>query len=102
MVYNKDLFDEYQVSVPTTWDEFLNVCEVFKEAGIIPQAFGDLEAWAVCHYMTTFNTLCVPDDVRKADSDSETCTSVSYTHLDVYKRQLHDLRRIAAGRRLSE
>lgn len=74
MVYNKDLFDEYQVSVPTTWDEFLNVCEVFKEAGIIPQAFGDLEAWAVCHYMTTFNTLCVPDDVRKADSDSETCT----------------------------
>ena len=51
-----------------------NVCEVFKEAGIIPQAFGDLEAWAVCHYMTTFNTLCVPDNVRKADSDSKTCT----------------------------
>ena len=24
--------------------------------------------------MTTFNTLCVPDDVRKADSDSKTCT----------------------------
>ena len=30
--YNKDIFSEYHLSVPTTWDEFINVLNVFKEA----------------------------------------------------------------------
>ncbi len=30
--YNKDIFEEYQLSVPTTWDEFINVLNVFKDA----------------------------------------------------------------------
>ena len=73
MVYNKDLFEQQNVEVPTTWEEFMEVCETFKNAGILPQAFGDLEAWAACHFMTTFNALCVPDEVRKADCDYTTC-----------------------------
>lgn len=43
--YNKDLFQEYGVEVPKTWDELLNVCEVFKENGIIPIALGHKEEW---------------------------------------------------------
>lgn len=30
MIYNKDLFEKYNVEVPTTYDEFLNVCQTFK------------------------------------------------------------------------
>ena len=44
VIYNMDLFDKVGVSeVPTTWTEFLNVCEKFKSAGITPiyQTYGD-------------------------------------------------------------
>src|SRR3984885_2590484 len=44
VIYNRDLFDKVGVSaVPTTWSEFLAVCEKFKSAGITPiyQTYGD-------------------------------------------------------------
>jgi raffinose/stachyose/melibiose transport system substrate-binding protein len=44
VIYNVDLFDKVGVSaVPTTWTEFLNVCEKFKSKGITPiyQTYGD-------------------------------------------------------------
>lgn len=32
--YNKDLFEQYGVAVPTTWDEYMAACETFKANGI--------------------------------------------------------------------
>lgn len=31
MYYNKDMFDKYGWSVPTTWDEVIAICEKFKQ-----------------------------------------------------------------------
>ena len=40
--YNKDLFDQAGVTgVPTTWDEFLDVCQKLKDADIIPLTCDD-------------------------------------------------------------
>lgn len=36
VIYNVDLFDQQGVDVPTTWSEFLAVCETFRSAGITP------------------------------------------------------------------
>ncbi len=36
--YNKDLFDQVGVSVPSTWTEFMDVCAKLKAAGIAPMA----------------------------------------------------------------
>lgn len=36
VIYNKDIFNAYHLEVPTTYDEFLNVCEILKNNGIIP------------------------------------------------------------------
>jgi raffinose/stachyose/melibiose transport system substrate-binding protein len=44
VIYNPELFDKVGISdVPTTWTEFLAVCEKFKSAGITPvyQTYGD-------------------------------------------------------------
>lgn len=37
-IYNKDVFDKLGISVPTTWEEFLQVCETIKTKGdgVIP------------------------------------------------------------------
>ena len=74
MIYNKDLFEKYNVEVPTTYDEFLNVCQTFKDAGITPLAMGNSDPWTACHYISTFNSMCVPSDVRAVDNNYKTGT----------------------------
>ena len=32
-IYRKDVFDKYGLTAPTTWEEFINVCEVLKSNG---------------------------------------------------------------------
>lgn len=44
LLYNRTLFEELGLSVPRTWDEFIEVCEALKARGIIPIAF-DSEWW---------------------------------------------------------
>ncbi len=34
--YNKDIFEEYGLEVPTTWEEFQNVCQTFANAARYP------------------------------------------------------------------
>lgn len=32
--YNKDVFEEYNVAIPQTWDELVAACETFKQNGV--------------------------------------------------------------------
>lgn len=34
LFYNKDLFEQYNVNLPSTWNELVEACKVFKENGI--------------------------------------------------------------------
>lgn len=36
VLYNKEIFDEYQLEEPTCWQEFLSICEILKEQEILP------------------------------------------------------------------
>lgn len=40
VAYNKQIFEQLGVAVPTTWDEFIAVCEKAKSAGITPIVSG--------------------------------------------------------------
>ena len=42
--FNKQLFEENDITLPTTFDEYLAACKTFKEAGIKPLAAG-LKSW---------------------------------------------------------
>ena len=57
VIYNVDLFDKVGVSsVPTTWSEFLAVCEKFKSANITPvyQTYGD--TWTIQQGLFDYTT----------------------------------------------
>ncbi len=43
IVYNKKMFEEHGVEIPKTWDAFMDVCEVFMDAGIKPFSCGNKE-----------------------------------------------------------
>ncbi|PWM37600.1 MAG: hypothetical protein DBX66_05060 [Clostridiales bacterium] len=72
MIYHKSIFDQYGLTAPTTWDEFMNVCKTLKDNGVTPISFGDQYPWAACHYITGLNQQCVPQDVRMKDYTAET------------------------------
>lgn len=65
--YNKDIFDELQLSVPETWEEFMEVLETLKNSKYIPISLGNQEDWATGHYMTTLNQRMVAADVLQKD-----------------------------------
>jgi raffinose/stachyose/melibiose transport system substrate-binding protein len=45
MFYNKDLFEQYGVAVPTTWDELVAACATFKENNIECMTSGGKDVW---------------------------------------------------------
>lgn len=51
MFYNKQLFEQNGVSVPTTYDEFLKACETLKGNGVTPMALGGSDAWIPGQFM---------------------------------------------------
>ena len=49
--YNKQIFDSLNLSVPTTWEQFLEVSETIKNAGITPITVGNLDLWTAGNWV---------------------------------------------------
>lgn len=45
--YNKKMFSDNGLKVPTNWDEFLNVCKTLKAKGITPIEMGDKDSYVI-------------------------------------------------------
>ncbi len=53
--YNEGLFDQYEVKVPSTWDELEQAVQIFNANGVIPIALGNKANWVV--QSTIFSTI---------------------------------------------
>ncbi|MFP4230550.1 MAG: ABC transporter substrate-binding protein [Spirochaetaceae bacterium] len=53
--YNTEVFDEYDIDVPETWDEFLEVCEELKDNGVTPLAIGTKYRWTAAAWFDYLN-----------------------------------------------
>lgn len=51
--YNKKVFEDNNLKPPTTFDEFFQVADTLKAAGITPLALGDNGIWASAQVMET-------------------------------------------------
>ncbi|MGB8455666.1 MAG: extracellular solute-binding protein [Anaerocolumna sp.] len=52
--YNKALFDQAGVEVPTTWDDFEAVCAKLQTAGIQPLTAGGADKWPVTRLINAY------------------------------------------------
>lgn len=48
--YNKQIFADYGVEVPETWDEFLEAIRTFKDAGIVPIVMATRDPWVIAQF----------------------------------------------------
>ncbi len=63
VVYNRELFEEYQLCYPECWEDFLECCETLKEHGIQPLTAGgrDVSGFQYALYQMAANQL-YPED----------------------------------------
>jgi raffinose/stachyose/melibiose transport system substrate-binding protein len=47
--YNKTIFSELGIEVPTTWEDLEAQLQTIKDAGYVPITFGNLEGWPGIH-----------------------------------------------------
>ena len=52
--YNKDMFAEYNIEKPTTYDEFLAACDTLKANGITPLVQGGKDQWPLDQEFSMF------------------------------------------------
>ncbi|MBP1040272.1 extracellular solute-binding protein [Vagococcus sp. BWB3-3] len=45
--YNKDLFKQHKIDLPTNWQAFLAACETLKQAGVTPIVMGDKDSFMI-------------------------------------------------------
>jgi len=53
--YRKDIFDQYGISVPKTWDEYLAACKTLKSNDIAPIAIGTKFLWTAAGWFDYLN-----------------------------------------------
>ena len=56
IIYNKDLFDKYNLQAPTTYRELEKVCRTLKQNDVVPFAGLLKENWSVGHFITMVHT----------------------------------------------
>jgi raffinose/stachyose/melibiose transport system substrate-binding protein len=67
--YNKDLFQKYHLSPPTTWPELMNVVKVFNAHGVAPFALANKNKWTgSMYYMYLVDRLGGPGVFQRAAS----------------------------------
>ena len=47
MIYNKRIFADQGVEVPTTWDQLIDVCETLKDKGVTPIYATFIDSWTI-------------------------------------------------------
>ncbi len=81
VLYNRAMFQEHGWEIPTTWDEFISLCEEIQAAGIQPLYFGFKDTWTC---LAPWNALAVdlaPADVCKQVNRGETNFTTEYREI---------------------
>lgn len=78
ILYNKDIFEENGWKIPTTWDEFMSLCETIKASGKQPFYFGFKDTWTCLAPWNALACDLAPADVCRQVNKGETNFSDEY------------------------
>ena len=85
--YNKTIFAENNLEVPTTWGEFIDVLDKLKAAGYEkPVVAGLSDNWAILHFLETMNQRMLDPEVLAKDYDAATGEFTDPAYVEVLKK----------------
>ncbi len=90
VLYNKDLFAEYGWTIPTTWDEFIALCEDIQAEGILPLYFGYKDTWTCLAPWNALAVSLVDSDIAYQVNSGEALFSEAYVEVAQKQKQLLD------------
>ncbi len=90
VLYNKDLFAEYGWTIPTTWDEFIALCEDIQAEGILPLYFGYKDTWTCLAPWNALAVSLVDSDIAYQVNSGEALFSEAYVEVAEKQKQLLD------------
>lgn len=108
--YNMEIFNEHNLEVPTTMDEFFAVAEKLEAAGVVPLALGDKETWEATQvfenllaaelgaddYIKLFNGEIEFDDARVVKAAENFDKLLNYVNDDHASRSWQDSAQLVA------
>lgn len=90
--YNKALFEEHGVKVPSTYEELLAAAETFQAAGIIPVSMDGSDKWPISIYIHAlyqqFDGSAATTDVREAVKNADYSNEAWKKSLELFKQSV--------------
>ena len=69
--YNKAIFEQYGLEVPTTWSQLEEVCDTLLENGVQPFALAGLTKWTITRWIMNYATRLAGYDVHLRASTND-------------------------------
>lgn len=88
ILYNKDMFEENGWEIPTTWDEFISLCEEIQGTGMTPLYFGYKDTWTCLSPWNSLAGSLSPSDVCSQVNMGNTTFAVEYEETAVKIKEL--------------
>lgn len=88
ILYNRDMFEEHGWTIPTTWEEFNQLCETIAAEGIQPLYFGYKDTWTC---LAPWNAIAVnlcPTDIAYQVNSGNATFSEAYEEIAVKDKEL--------------
>lgn len=54
VIYNREVFEKFELEIPQTWDEFIAVCEELKANDVVPVVVSGKDEWTLAIAGTTY------------------------------------------------
>ena len=72
VLYNREMFEDNDWEIPTTWDEFMDLCDEIKSSGQQPLYFGYKDVWTCLAPWNALACDLAPADVCRQVNKGET------------------------------
>ena len=90
VLYNRDLFEEHGWEIPTTWSEFLSLCDEIQAEGLQPFYFGFKDVWTCLAPWNAISVDLAPSDLCAQVNRGETTFADNYREVAEKTRKLLD------------
>ena len=90
VLYNRDLFEEHGWEIPTTWSEFLSLCDEIQAEGLQPFFFGFKDVWTCLAPWNAISVDLAPSDLCAQVNRGETTFTDNYREVAEKTRKLLD------------